>query len=94
MSWEASWVQTILEETLGMGAPGEEGARCSQTRSECQLLLRSENLGWEMGLQLLQGNVASHLSDNSCRRRRNEELINEKGVEQLQPRAMLGGAQS
>ena len=75
-----------------MGASGEEGARCSQTRSECQLFLRSENLGWEIGLQSLQGNVASHLSDKN-RTRRNEELINEKCVEQLQPRAMLGGAQ-
>ena len=63
-----------------MGAPGEEGARCSQTRSECQLLLRSVNLGWEMGLQLLQGNVASHLLDKNMMRR-NEELINEKCVE-------------
>ena len=74
-------------------AQGEEGARCSQTKSECQLLLRSENLRWEIGLKLLQGYVASHLSDKN-RMWRNEEPINEKGVEQMQHRAMLGGAQS
>ena len=72
---------------LGMRAAGEEGAGPSPSRPECQLLLRSENLRWEMRLKLLQGCVASHLSD------KNRTLSNEEGVGQMHPRAMLGGAQ-
>ena len=75
------------QEMLGMRAAGEEGAGPSPSRPECQLLLRSENLRWEMRLKLLRGCVASHLSD------KNRTLSNEEGVGQMHPRAMLGGAQ-
>lgn len=71
------------QETLGTGA-GEEGAGPSPSGPECQLLLRSENLRWEIRLKLLQGCVASHLSN------KNRTLTNEEDVGQMHPQSHAG----